>query len=211
MGSCAVPKNGYSHLSSTIAPLILIRNICFGVNSKYSIAVVVIIDIRIIPTRENGVALVIAIFSSPVASTTRFLGWEHISVIIKGWLEVCYLANLRKIITNCKVSDVTKIKHLRRFLNVLWELLSIHSTSSSCVCQWGREKTAYLSVCWMTPINCVADYIGSVFILHHLDEHWPQFFDQIAARRIYIWWKERTKFIEDVYYWNWMNLNYLGY
>ena len=145
MSSCTITKNGYSHLSSAITPLILIRNISIGVNSKDSIAVIVISHIRIITTREYGVAIVITILSTPVASTKRLIIREQITIVIIEWLMVCNLAELRNIIARIYISYMAKIEQFRCFLNVLCKLFGVHSGSFFGL--RSREKTADLSIC----------------------------------------------------------------
>ena len=126
MSGCAITKDSNTHLTSSITELLFIRDICSGIYTEDTIAVIISSDISIKTAREDGIAGIIAVSSSPVVATKRTNVREEITVLIEYWLVFTNVAYMGDPIANIKLI-VLKVVLSLRFSNVLFKLNLAHA------------------------------------------------------------------------------------
>jgi hypothetical protein len=130
VSSSAITKDSNSHLTSSIAELLFIRDICYGINTEDTIAVSVSSDISVKTTWEDSIAGIIAVSSSPVVATERTNVREEITVLIEYWLVITNVADMGDPIANIELI-VLKVVLSLCFSNVLFKLNLAHAGTRS--------------------------------------------------------------------------------
>jgi hypothetical protein len=126
VSGCAVTKDSYTHLTCSITELLFIRDICDGIYTKDTIAVSISSDISIKTAREDSIAGIITVSSSPVVATKRTNVRKEIAILIKYWLVITDVANVRNPIAHIKLI-VLKVVLSLCLSNMLFKLNFAHA------------------------------------------------------------------------------------